>query len=393
MLRRLSIILSPINVEQSLYSRGVLSSAVQQLKPKNNNQRSKKESKIKSSNSFGLDRKERKDLRKRLIENHEETKDTHPFKQLYPWESKQEFAQHLKDSQIYNKDGLIALCKPYGISKSGSIKKDGQTDSIVQTINMAGQSEYYYSIQDTIPLLSEMYKVKDLEIIKTCERWSSGVVLLSSKTKTKEKFHKIVSRIKPAQITAYSYLALTIGRPMPETFSKKVGICLDYVAKIGKVPIIKEKINKNAIERGEIRSNVVDHSILHYNDETEAALLKINTQIQKWHFLRVWMAHCYSPILGDNIYNGRVKTLAGRRILISPQNNTSYNPMELPLAMANKLGIPENALEIIPCHLHLHEVTLPGYLSNKRDLVIRAPTPNYFNWTCEQMGLSNPYLS
>lgn len=376
----------------NLHSRGIVNTPLKKLKLKNNNPRSKRESKIKSSNTFGLDRKERKDLRKRLIENQTETKPSHPYKQLYPWKDKLKFAQHLKDSQIYNQDGLIALCKPYGISRSGLIN-ESQNDSIVKTLHMAGQSDYYYSLQDMIPLLQEMYEVHSLEIIKTCERWSSGVVLLSSNRETKEKVQKSISRAKPGGIAPYSYLALTIGKPSPENFSGKVSIGLDYVEKIGKVPIIKENTSKLSIKKGEFRANIVDHSILHYNEETEAALIKINTQIQKWHFLRVWMAHSYSPILGDSIYNRRVKILAGRRILVSPHNVTSYNPLNLPVVLENKLGIPESAGEIIPCHLHLHEITLPGYLSKNEDLIINAATPSYFNWTCEQIGLSNPYLS
>ena len=73
-------------------------------------------------------------------------------------------------------------------------------------------------------------------------------------------------------------------------------------------------------------TNVIKFSILKVNSaQLIHVSLQIKIQVLKWHFLRVWLAYSYSPVLGDHIYSGRVKTLMGRKIQVSPQN-VSYEP-------------------------------------------------------------------
>lgn len=59
----------------------------------------------------------------------------------------------------------------------------------------------------------------------------------------------------------------------------------------------------------------------------------------------------------------------------------------LPDDTFSKLNLPDKAVEMIPCHLHLSKLRLFRFAKDNSDLVITAPPPDHFMWTCRQLGL------
>lgn len=338
--------------------------------------------------NFGLDKKERRTLRKRLLEGKNDTVKKHVFKKLYPWQSKKDLALHLKNSEVYNDGGLIALCKPYGIPQVGHYeapKEESRT--IVQTLASGGVPDNVPSINRTIPILKELYNVDHLEVVKSTERWSSGLILLSTDPNVTEKVKKCFRSSQALQQPPLTYWAVTCGMPRPVAVAKRVPFGLEHVPNTGHMPVIKKEHAKSDIKSGKIKLAVVEHVTKVFSKESDMSLVEVNVHITKNHFLRVWLAYSYSPILGDHLYGGRVKTVAGKKVLVGEQNLTSYVPQTLPDDTFLRLNLPDKAVEMIPCHLHLSKIKLSRFEKNKSDLVITAPPPDHFMWTCRQLGL------
>ncbi|CAL4149461.1 unnamed protein product, partial [Meganyctiphanes norvegica] len=109
------------------------------------------------------------------------------------------------------------------------------------------------------------------------------------------------------------------------------------------------------------------------------------------HFLNILANYYNISIIWPLLTNRKVKTI--KKCINSDQNKESYVHLKFHLNLTNGPPAPSSFQDVAPRSLHFVEIIFSGYLKNKRDLVIKAPTPTYFNWTCEQVGLRNPYLS
>ncbi|XP_045133597.1 mitochondrial mRNA pseudouridine synthase RPUSD3-like isoform X2 [Portunus trituberculatus] len=313
-----------------------------------NTESSKRRSKSLKKDVSYYEKKQEKLIREKLIQNTTESSKNHVYNRLFPWQSSQELAEHLRNTEVYNNDGLIALNKPYGVgmTKLDRSKATGP-HTTVETLNMGITLPHVPAMSQVLPFLKEQYAADHLEIVKSTERWSSGLMLLSTSSKLTEKIQKCLRRCKAMSQPAMTYRAITVGLPSPASIATKVATKLEYVHNTGKV---------------------------------------IKAQVSKWHFLRVWATYCYSPILGDHLYSGRVKTLMGRKIIVS-HHNTYLEPQNLPDNLYSKLALPPRSSEMVPCHLHLSTVTLCQFSKDKSDLVLSAAPPEHFMWTCKQLGL------
>ncbi|XP_076056535.1 mitochondrial mRNA pseudouridine synthase Rpusd3-like [Oratosquilla oratoria] len=344
----------------------------------------KQKSKKKKETQEVLSSHEEKRIRKKLLT---ETEKKHTFRQLYPWKTKLEFAQHLKQSQTYYQDGLLAVNKPYGIPILGHLTDLETRQNIIQTLSSGVTPEGIPSLQDALPLLKDLYDVPHMEIIKAPERWTSGVTLLGTQPETKAKVQKSLRRSLAAQIPPLTYWAIVLGKTNPETYTGKVGMALEDVKEKGKVPVITLKYTKTAVKEALVKVNCVHHKVLVNNSETMSSLVEVKVQNKRWHFLRVWCAYNYSPILGDMLYGGRVRRVGGNPVLISPHNMTAYSPPKIFPSTLSRLGLSENTQELIPCHLHLYNICLEQYGTKKTSLNITAQPPQHFIWSCFQLGL------
>ncbi|XP_037776597.1 mitochondrial mRNA pseudouridine synthase Rpusd3-like [Penaeus monodon] len=370
----------------------------------------KKEPKYPMGN-FGLDRKERRTLRKRLLEGKEGTVKKHVFKKLYPWQSKKELALHLKSSEVYN-DGKcfnsLPLCNVSLISTALPLPMGNCIFHISNGMGMhiTGMCSQGYMIPDfrckkdkgcrirwyLDNTESEFFFFTSLYYFKcwltfSPHRWSSGLILLSTNPNVTEKVKKCFRSSQALQQPHMTYWAVTCGMPKPVTVAKKVPFGLEYVPNTGHVPVIKKAYTKADIKRGKMKLAIVEHVTKVFSKESDMSLVEVNVHVTKNHFLRVWLAYSYSPVLGDHFYGGRVKAVAGKKVLVDVQNLTSYVPQTLPNDTFSRLNLLDKAVEMIPCHLHLTKLRLSRFKKDNSDLVITAPPPDHFMWTCRQLGL------
>jgi 23S rRNA-/tRNA-specific pseudouridylate synthase len=90
-------------------------------------------------------------------------------------------------------------------------------------------------------------------------------------------------------------------------------------------PVVVDKWSKNAVKRGEVKVFRVEHRTL-YRRQNLASLVEIWPSATKWHFLRAYLAHLRSPVLGDNLYGSRVRQVMGVPLSINPCSDAARGP-------------------------------------------------------------------
>ncbi|GIY07497.1 uncharacterized protein CDAR_549972 [Caerostris darwini] len=98
------------------------------------------------------------------------SKNIHCYKTLFPFNNISELAEHLVSSVVYNKGGLIAVNKPFGLKihshdKPGTRSKNGQSP-VVSSI-----PDCNLTFEDTLGELKERLKISNLSILKSAERY------------------------------------------------------------------------------------------------------------------------------------------------------------------------------------------------------------------------------
>ncbi|XP_067131872.1 mitochondrial mRNA pseudouridine synthase RPUSD3-like isoform X1 [Centruroides vittatus] len=298
-------------------------------------------------------------------------------KRIHPWKSRSQFVQSLCENIVYNKDGLIAINKFYGIPVY-KVKGDKMIPTVITPFN----GNFSLSIEESLPLLKNELEVKQLKIIKSTEKYSSGILLLSSSDKVTEKVTKAFIRGKSENIPHLIYWALTVGCPTTETVREKVGIKLSTINDI-KQPVILKEISANQIKKKVVKPVIVDCSLLESNKELSCSLVKLAVSSVKSHFLKVYMTTRGSYVLGDVFFGRRVGTVFGKSV----ETSTTYGAKSLPDDICQKLRLPRGTSnEAIPVMLHLNSIFLRGYDSGK-DLVVAAPPPPHFLWMCEKLEI------
>jgi 23S rRNA-/tRNA-specific pseudouridylate synthase len=89
-------------------------------------------------------------------------------------------------------------------------------------------------------------------------------------------------------------------------------------------PVVVRKWSKCAMKRGEVKVFRVEHRTL--CKQNLASLVEICPSATKWHFLRVYLAHLLSPVLGDNLYGSRVHQVMGMPLGINPCSDAARGP-------------------------------------------------------------------
>jgi len=317
---------------------------------------------------------------------------SHPYNCLYPWKTREEFVDSICKSLVYKGDGLIAINKPFAIAVDNPLKNSpeikGKSKAVSQTVLTSGIPEFPYSISDILPLLKTQLKLDFLTIVKSPERFTSGILLMAYTEPAANAIAQALEKAKTKHIPPFSYWALTTCIPLASQNLQKVGLKLVEVKDFEmKVPIIVPKISRNAILKKAVKSVLVKMETISSNQLTNTALVEVATNSIAKHFLRVFLAHKFAPILGDGMYSSRVKLVLGKPVEVSPFNKAAYDPQSLSAHLCNKLQLPKSKCQNIPTHLHLHQVTLVGF-KQKEDLILNAPAPEHFMWSLNQVDLS-----
>lgn len=142
------------------------------------------------------------------------------------------------------------------------------------------------------------------------------------------------------------------------------------------------------MKQGKSKLIKVDLECLETNESGSASIVKISSSSKIWHFLRVYLASSLCPVLGDNVHGARVNFRGTQPKTVSPFSHIAQLPQEIPYELLAELELTRGQRALIPVHLHLRKLTIPGF--NKEDLVIKAPVPFSFVWTCDRLGLKLP---
>ncbi|XP_046626589.1 mitochondrial mRNA pseudouridine synthase RPUSD3-like [Neodiprion virginianus] len=316
-------------------------------------------------------------------------KPLHPYKKIHPWKSIENFSQDLIDNVIYNKDGVVVLNKPYGISNfSREITSERTKWKPVAGIS----NSVNYTLLDVLPKISRDLGYPSLSIVKSPERYISGISILASDEKKAYAIKKALSRAQCAKTFARSYWVVTTKLPRSNSgelnlaIRKKESPCKTY-----KQPIIVTKWGENEVKRREVKTFDVCYRTISTSDGNLSALMEIQCFTTKWHAIRVFASTVLvSPILGDNIHGSRVKKLMGSYMHISPFVDASRQIPILQPELLKKLNLQQSQAVIIPAHIHLREITLMSFPSRGQDLKLVAPLPHSFQWTCDQLQFKIP---
>lgn len=297
---------------------------------------------------------------------------------INPWKSKNEFIQHIYENIIYNKDGLIAINKSYGVPVY-KIKEN----KLFQAMNMPFTGSSTFSIEESLPLLKDLLQVEKLYLVKSTERYSSGILLLCSNEKVMENVRKAFRRAKAKNEPYLIYWALIKGCPNHTEFMReKVGIKLSEINGI-KQPVILKEFSTSQIKKQVIKPVIVEYSLIRSNDELHCSLVKIAVTSVKWHFLQLYMTTKASYILGDVFFSGCISNIMGKSVEI----NTTNKLKSLPKNICEKLLLPSASTNAsIPMMVHLNSVILKGY-DHGKDLFITANPLPHFLWICEKLDV------
>jgi len=336
----------------------------------------------------GFAYKVERDLRRNL-------KTRHVYKHLYPWRNLTEFTDHIYNNIIYNDGGIVAVNKPYGVPQKQYAKYDEDETGprkIMSTLSSLGSGECGYGLADALPGMKTLLNVENLELVCSTERYTSGVAIFATHTQAEKYVQDAYKRARGMDIPFQRFWTVTRGIPDPWALQERVSVTLEPVnlftqgEDISKQPVIVEKPSRKSVQQGLVKTSKMEYRTVSRNREMEAALVEITTTRTKWHLVRVYAAHRALSILGDGLYGSRVKYVLGRPVIISHHNAAAYSPQTLPDSWIHKLSLSHQSVPLVPTHIHLHQVLLPARKGGQV-ILITAPPPHYFLWTCKQLGV------
>ncbi|CAN7941000.1 unnamed protein product, partial [Ixodes hexagonus] len=252
----------------------------------------------------------------------------HVYKTLYPWASKAEFVEQLKQTVCYNEDGLVALSKPYGVPLTLDYTQRGRAVSLTKRrLHVSGHGESPYSLEDAFQDLSRQLNHERLFCVKSAERYASGLTLLAANEEAAQRARKALLRAKPMLLPYITAWVIAKGYPSQATFRERVG--MKFVSVDGdeeKQIVIVKDFGKAAVKERKVKPATVECRTLSKNGTLAVSLLEISTTSAQWHFFRAYAASKVSCVLGDLTYASHVATVLGRPVLLSPGAAASSTP-------------------------------------------------------------------
>ncbi|CAD6201425.1 GSCOCG00000225001-RA-CDS [Cotesia congregata] len=309
---------------------------------------------------------------------------SHPYRIIHPWKSKALFCESMVKQVIYNKDGLVAINKPYGIS---SRPFDFENKKKQQTVSGIF-NEKKYVLTDAVPHIAKELGYESLVIAKTPEKFTSGVTLLSASDKITEAIAKSMRRAEGARIIPRTYWTVTRRNPIFPEGERRVAMKLMEGPEKGvKEVVIVPKWSENERARGDIKILNVQFKVLSTASHNLASLMEVKASTSQWHAVRLFAATVtLSPILGDRVYGSRAQNVMGKFLLVSPFVEAAHVPPKLDPDLLKTIKMIPSKTNMIPAHVHLREMFLPSFLKKGNDISITAPLQPEFIWTCDQLG-------
>lgn len=324
------------------------------------------------------------------------------YRKIYPWRTLDDFVGSIKQTIAFRSEdnSLIAINKPFGVGTytvNDCNKSKQNQDKVLY--DLVGSPRY--CLKDVLkPLSCELKSDQPYEIVKSIDRYMSGLVLLSNQIDLhKIAFTRSVSASRINKTPPFGFRALTSGYPLLNTdrIYEKVGVRMTEIDELGdhKEPVIVKELTQKFDDRNihDAKSFQAELIIKKINRELSTALIELFVSKLSWDFSRCYISSKTSFILGDVRFSKRIRHILGRKIQVSPLKSSQkyqddYEPLDEKLRQM--LGIKRNSE--IPLMLDLHCLRLKNFFpkkgNNNRDLRIESSfMPLHFAATMEVLNL------
>ncbi|XP_070163935.1 pseudouridylate synthase RPUSD4, mitochondrial [Polyergus mexicanus] len=304
----------------------------------------------------------------------------HPYGQIHPWKSENEFANSLLKNIIYNTDGIVAINKPYGISihnknKNGNLSIKN-CHKIVDAVN--------YSVHDVLPYLARELDVPTLIPCMGSEKYMTGLYVFGINDDACQHIEKARRRFQMGKYK--KYWAITTRVPNDIKGKYHLGMILQKSSLGAKKPVILTNWSNNAVKRNEVKLLNINYKIISNSTHDLSSLIEMEASVKRWHSLRLFASTMlYSPILGDNYHGSRVQEIMGTWVKVNPFAESCWNMPKINQQLLQMLDIKQSQQEIIPTHIHLRNIYLTSFGKQKKDIVLEAPLIHPFDWTCKRL--------
>lgn len=313
--------------------------------------------------------------------------DQHAYRTLYPWKSKGEFVRELVGSIFYNQEGLIALSKPYGVPLTSFPKEAKIQGPVKRQLHASGLGEAPYSIEDVCGDLAVHLNVEHIVVVRSPERYASGVTILASNERAANRVHKAILRAKPMKIPYITAWVIAKGYPLQGAVKEKVAMRLVPVGGTEKRVEVLREFSNSAVKGRLVKTVFAECETLCKDTSTATSLLQVATSNVHHHFVRAYVASLASCVLGDWGTTNSTD-LAGRPIVLSPTAAAAARPQVLAAAVCQRLGIIPTQQRMVPTMVHYRSLLLPHYHAGAQPLLLADPgLPRHFCWTLDRLQL------
>jgi len=305
------------------------------------------------------------------------------FQSLCTWKGSTELVDKLHKNIVYyepesDKSGLVVLNKPYGLA----LRKTEDSP---------------YCLESCLEELAVLLEVENLEVLKSAERFSSGITILGTSKATQAAVKKAMDTVMANRGLSTSYLAIVKGQPNIRTIESVDRIMTDcpevnkpLFGSMHKEPVLSRKLNKYGVNmNGTKRVHVAISSLA--RSAQGAGVVELCPSNTGKHFIPVYLADIGHPLLGDQMYDYRARTVMGQRVKLSTAHTNARRTQVLPPNILELLGLVKGEEWKVPKMLHLHRLFLPNWLGRDKDLTVYAPPPPHWLKTCKVLRINFDY--
>ena len=305
------------------------------------------------------------------------------YQRLCAWKGVNELVDILHKNVVYyepdtDKSGLVVINKPYGLAAHKA-------------------EDSSFCLNDCLGSLATKLEVEKLEIVKCAERFSSGITILGTSETTQTSFKKSMDRGLTGRALATSYLAIVKGQPnvrTVESVDRKMTACPEVnkplFGSMHKEPVLSRKLLKHNVNRNNVkRVHVAINSLA--RSAQGAGVVELSPSSTGKHFIPVYLADIGHPLLGDQMYDYRARTMLGQKVKLSTAHTNAKRMQVLPTHLLELLGMSKGEEWMLPKLLHQHRIFLPDWLGRDKSLTVYAPPPPHWLKTCKVLGINFNY--
>ncbi|XP_014677489.1 PREDICTED: uncharacterized protein LOC106817345 [Priapulus caudatus] len=194
------------------------------------------------------------------------------------WNTSDKLLSLLLKNVIYNKDGLVGINKPYGLP----VHKEGTRD-VKKNRWRVRDNQSSLSLAGAVPDLGAALGMPELKLIKSTERFSTGVALFGASSGQATAVSAALVKAKKAMLFPTTYWALTVGIPAFPAEQEKVYIRMVEVGNIY-LPIMDLRPSNRSLRQDSVlKQGTIRGEVLTSQGRYNAALVQLRSTSEKRH--------------------------------------------------------------------------------------------------------------